>query len=143
MQYRIIEISKRPNFDFTVSRTWDDVKKWYVIEYKNDTLLNTWKRITYNMEKILHYGELEYGSYKPTICTQDGVWKIGPYIPTLEMAKRLLNQFLEHKKRLEEQNQPDKVVFANYSYTDDSIMSECTKLLNEFQDFLALNEKTN
>lgn len=149
MQYRIVEISKRLNFDFNVSSTWDDVKKWYVIEYRDEKsfLSNSWKRLKYNMEKILHYGDYDgsYGSYHPTITDYDGAWQVGPYIPTLKMAKQLLSDFLEHEKQLEkqreEQNQPDKVVFANYNIDDST--NECTKLLNEFQDFLALNEKTN
>lgn len=149
MKYRIVEISKPQTFNFTVSKDWGDCSKWYVIEYQDDTtshwFSSGWKRLKYNMEKVLRYGT-GYGSYTPKLCEYDGIWEVGVYIPTMKIAKRLLDDFIAQQNAKAEQNKPDKVVLyseSGFNYAESSANSECTALLHEFNYFLDSCENKN
>ena len=140
MKYRIVEISKTPKFKFTPDEDWLNNGKWYAIEYQDEEPsfgnlgCPRWKRVNYNMEKVLRYGT-GYCSYKPHVRNDDGIWEVGPYIPTLKMAKSLLEEFLESRKALEEQNKPNRVVLSSYG-AEDCSDTTCTELLLEFNKFL-------
>ena len=138
MKYRIVEISKPPKFKFTPDEYWHNCK-WYAVEYQDEEPsfgnlgCPRWKRINYNMEKVLRYGT-GYCSYKPHVRDDDGIWEVGPFIPSFKMAKTLLEEFLEQRKAKEEQNKPDRVVLSSDGV--ESTATTCSELLLEFNKFL-------
>lgn len=138
MKYRIVELAKQPELKFELAKEWYN-SKWYAVEYQDEepSISNLgcprWKRLNYNMEKVLRYGT-GYCSYKPRVRDSDGIWDVGPYIPSLKMAKSLLEEFLEQRKAKEEQNKPDRVVLSSEGV--ESAETTCSELLLEFSKFL-------
>lgn len=131
--YRIVKIGKCP----VNSNTYDgNIQKeflkedFYVVEYRVDkpSIWNLWhprwRRVTYNMERHLRlgYGSWNYDwksdSIKPHVCTYDGWYEVGVYIPRLEAAKKILKEFKKEFEHNEAQggdvNPGNTVVYSEF-----------------------------
>lgn len=99
-EYRIVKLANRPidhrMYDGKIDREYYDMD-FYVVEYRNrPSIWNLWrprwKRVTYNMERYLR-SPYTWSWNRVYICTSDGIYNVGSYIPGQENAKKLLDEF--------------------------------------------------
>lgn len=139
-EYRIIELgtSEYPTFNFDVAPCIANRDpSWFVVEYRKiNSGSKTWFRLTYNMERYLSFRDS--GIYKeeskPHVCSKDAMWNIGFYIPSYELAKKLMN---EHKEKMKKEPVQRRVVYdtsIDYEPTHDE--DEISKLVNAFNKLL-------
>lgn len=152
--YRIVKIGKCP----VNARTYDGHiqqeflnEDFYVVEYRKDkpSIWNLWhprwRRVTYNMERHLRLG---YDSWnkswmsdanKPHVCTYDGWYEVGVYIPRLEAAKKILKEFKKEFEHNEAQggdvNPGNTVVYSEFegieTQKNSNIREDLDKLLTK------------
>ena len=131
--YRIVKIGKCPvnanTYDGNIEKGFLK-EDFYIVEYRVDkpSIWNLWhpkwRRVTYNMERHLRLG---YNSCndtwmsdnsKPRVCTYDGVYEVGVYIPRLEAAKKILKEFKKEFEHNEAQggdvNPGNIVVYSEF-----------------------------
>lgn len=139
-EYRIIELGtfEYPTFDFDVSPSIANRDpSWFVVEYRKiNSGSKTWFRLTYNMERYLRYRDscIWKEESKPHVCSKDATWDIGFYIPSYELAEKLMN---EHKEKMKKEPVQRRVVYdtsIDYEPTHDE--DEISKLVNAFNKLL-------
>lgn len=136
-EYKIIELgtSEYPKFDFNVCKAFND-PSWFVVEYRSNSKI--WHRLTYNMERYLRYRDsyIFKEESRPHICEKDSCWKVGPYIPSYELAQKLME---EHKKKMSKPEKKRRVVYNTSSDNEpveNENESEIGKLINKFNQLL-------
>lgn len=125
--YRIVKIGTCPISHRTYDGHVDEnffKEDFYVVEYRNKpsiwNLWNPkWRRVTYNMERHLRLGyNPRWNDYQPHICTDDGIYEVGVYIPRLEAAKKILKEFKKEFEHNEAQggdvNPGNTVVYSEF-----------------------------
>ena len=154
--YRIVKIGKCPvnsnTYDGNIARGFFK-EDFYVVEYRIDkpSIWNLWhprwRRVTYNMERHLCLGYNSWNetwisdSNKPRVCTSDGLYKVGVYIPRLDAAKKILKEF---KKEFEhnEANGGDVIPGNTVVYSEfEGIETQKNTNIREDLDKLLSKEK--